>query len=196
MNPVYAVLLAGGQSKRCHPHKLFLPWNGKTVLEHSLDNLIQSQAVQTVVVLFHLAERASALLDDKPCYRTLGAPYFDRSLCTGIHYWLAYPSLETDAGFMVACADMPLVTPEFINTLIKAYRNTFADVIVPVYRNLHGFPRIFRKDYAMEIIRQGPREYHRFLMFPEKGVMEVEIETDTILTNINTLDDYYVSLFL
>jgi CTP:molybdopterin cytidylyltransferase MocA len=105
-------------------------------------------------------------------------------------------AIETDAGFMVACADMPLVKPELINNLIEFYQNNSADIIVPVYGNKHGFPRILHRDYAMRIISQGPGEYHRFLKISENGAMKVEMGTDTVLRDIDTLDAYYVSLFL
>ena len=198
MKPVYAVLLAGGQSKRCRPHKLFLPWNGKTVLEQSVENLTQSEAVQTVAVLYHRPERVSALLDHKPLHCIQGTPHFDGSIGVGIRYWLANPSLEEDAGFLVACADMPLVTTELINTLIEAYqnRNAFTDIVVPVYKNLRSFPRIFRGDYAKKIVGQGRETAAVFLRSPRTGVTQVEMETDAILQNINTLNDYYAALFL
>lgn len=60
--PVSAVLLAAGESTRMGSPKALLPWEGTTLLEYQVQQLLQSRCAEVVVVLGHEAGRLQGLL--------------------------------------------------------------------------------------------------------------------------------------
>jgi molybdenum cofactor cytidylyltransferase len=55
MPGITAVLLAAGESTRMGQLKALLPWQGKTLLQHQVDTLIEARCREVVVVLGHRA---------------------------------------------------------------------------------------------------------------------------------------------
>jgi molybdenum cofactor cytidylyltransferase len=53
---ISAIVLAAGESKRMGQIKQLLPWQGKTILESVLDNLLNSKVDEVILVLGHQAE--------------------------------------------------------------------------------------------------------------------------------------------
>ncbi len=194
MKPVYAILLAAGESKRCRPNKLFLPWGKATVLERSVENLLDSTLSGTVVVLGHQADRAGALLEGKDCHLVKNPDYgrgMGSSVVRGVSYCLENLIGEEAAGIMLALGDEPFIEREVIDGMVSAFRKSPKGIIVPTYRGRRGHPPIFHRRYAEELIeaagRTGARELFR--RYPDE-VTQVEVDTETILLDIDTPEDY------
>ena len=54
---ISAIVLAAGEAKRMGRIKLLFPWEGKTILEHVLDNLSQSHVNEVILILGYEADR-------------------------------------------------------------------------------------------------------------------------------------------
>lgn len=193
MKPVYAILLAAGESKRCRPNKLFLPWGEETVLERSVANLLNSR-LAVVVVLGHQAKRAEALLKGKDCHLAKNPDYLEgmgSSVIRGVAYCLENLIGEEAAGIMLALGDEPFIEREVIDRLVASFRESSKGIVVPAYRGRRGHPPIFHSRYAEELMeaaeRTGARELFR--RYPDE-VAQVEVETDAILLDIDTKEDY------
>ena len=194
MKPVYAVLLAAGESKRCRPNKLFLPWGDTTVLERSVDNLLDSSLSGTVVVLGHQADRAAALLEGKGCRLANNPDYSEgmgSSVIRGVAYCLENLIGEEAAGIMLALGDEPFIEREVIDRLVSSFRESSKGIVVPAYRGRKGHPPIFHSRYAVEMMEAAKRTGVRELLrrYPDE-VAEVEVGTETILLDIDTKEDY------
>ena len=51
MNNIWAIILAAGESKRMKVPKMLLSFNGKTMIEKVIGNVISSEVFNTLVVL-------------------------------------------------------------------------------------------------------------------------------------------------
>ena len=157
--PVYAVLLAAGESRRCRPKKLLLPWGEKKVLEKSVANLTGSRAEETVVVLGHDPEPLQKILARLPCLVTRNRDYrrgMASSFLTGIIEIRKAFSPPADAGFLLALADAPFIDPKIVNMLVDAYRTKKADIVVPVCNGRRGHPSIFHGRFSDEVAAGDP----------------------------------------
>ena len=192
---VYAVVLAAGESRRCAPrNKLFLPWNGSTILEAVVSAVLASPVAGTAVVVGHQAERVTRFLEKFPCRAVLNPDYrtgMGSSLVAGLDSWLALPDLPAQAGFLIVLGDQPFISPGIIAQVVAAYRGSAAEIVVPVFRGRRGHPPIFHRNLAGEIRevagRYGARELFR--RHPEK-ILPVEAGGGEILLDIDTWESY------
>lgn len=192
---VYAVVLAAGESRRCRPrNKLFLPWKGSTILEAVVSAVMASPAAGTAVVTGHQADRVAALLEKYPCPTVFNPDYrsgMGSSLVAGLDYWQSRNGLSPEAGFLIVLGDQPFISPGIIGRVIAAYRDSAAEIVVPVFRGRRGHPPIFHRSLAGEIRevagRYGARELLR--RHPDK-ILPVDVGTGDILEDIDTLRNY------
>jgi len=192
--PVYAVLLAAGESRRCRPKKLFLPWGRVTVLERSVSNLLDSGVEKTVVVLGHEPAPLQRLLINKDCLVVINREYrrgMASTFLAGIREIKSALSPPPDAGYLLALADAPFIDPDIVNRLVAAYRDEKADIVVPTYKEKRGHPSIFSGVFSSEIAdsidRGGMRELLR--KYPER-IHHLPVETEAVLEDIDTYADY------
>jgi molybdenum cofactor cytidylyltransferase len=193
--PVYAIILAAGESRRFAPrNKLFLPCGNVTVLETAVGNVLCSRLAGVVVILGHQADRSAALLENLSCRTIVNPDYHDgmgSSVVTGIDYWLDHASLEPDAGFLFALGDQPFIPSAVIDRVIKSYRKTTKGIVVPSFQGRRGHPSIFHRRYADEIRqtagRWGAREVLR--RHPDE-ILSIPVKTEAVVLDIDTPRDY------
>ncbi len=193
--PVYAIVLAAGESRRCAPrNKLFLPWDGSVILDSVVSRVLASRAAATAVVTGHQADRAADLLEKLPCRTVFNPAYrsgMGSSLVAGLDYWLSRTGLSPGAGFLVVLGDQPFITPAIIDRVIAAYQSSTKEIVVPVVRGRRGHPPVFHRSLAGEIRevagKWGAREVLR--RHPEM-ILPVEVEAEDILRDIDTMEDW------
>lgn len=193
--PVYAIILAAGESRRFgHRNKLFLPCGHETILEASVRNILNSRVDGTVVVLGHQEDKVKKLLDKFSCKTVFNPDYragMGRSVVVGIDYWLARIRPDPEAGLLFALSDQPFIPTAVIDNLIRKYRDTSADIVVPVFNGRRGHPSILNRKYADEIRhvagRWGAREV--LLRHPDK-ILNVPVKMEGVILDIDTPEDY------
>ena len=195
-SPVYAIILAAGESRRFgQKNKLFLPCGSETILEASVRNILNSRVDGTVIVLGHQADRVKELLRKFSCLTVINPDYREgmgSSVVVGIDYWLERIGRIPTAGFLFALSDQPFILPAVIDNLIGKYRDSRADIVVPVFNGRRGHPSIVNRKYADEIRqvadRWGAREV--LLRHPDK-ILSVPVEAEGVILDIDTPKDYY-----
>lgn len=193
--PVYAIILAAGESRRFAPrNKLFLPCGSVTVLEAAVGNVLRSRLDGAVVVLGHQADRSAALLEKFSCRTIVNPDYhtgMGSSVVAGMGYWFQKGALALEAGFLFALGDQPFIPPVVIDQVIKSYRETTKGIVVPTFQGRRGHPSIFHRRYADEIRqtagRWGAREVLR--RHPDE-ILSVPVETEAVVLDIDTPRDY------
>lgn len=130
-NPIAALLLAAGSSRRFGPdNKLLALLDGKPVVRRTAEALAASRVSRIVVVTGADANLVATALDG------LGAgfvhnPVHDQGMGASLAAGIA--SLDREAaGVLVCLGDMPLVSSALIDTLIHAFRSTgCARIVLP-----------------------------------------------------------------
>jgi molybdenum cofactor cytidylyltransferase len=129
---VAALLLAAGQARRMGkdgPHKLLAEFDGKPLVRRTAEILIRSEASPVVAVLGHRRqeiETALSGLDILCCFNGDFASGMASSLVAGI----SAPAVKGADGVLVMLADMPAVTTEHINLLVRTFREAGGGIVV------------------------------------------------------------------
>lgn len=188
---VGAVVLAAGKASRMGQPKVLLPWaNGATILEHILSQLILTRIDHITVVtgsraadVRHLALKSGVEVAHNPDYAT---GEMLSSLKTGLQALPAHL-----AGALVVLADQPRIQPRVINQLLMAYAEGRGQIIAPRYQGQRGHPILFDRRFWPEILELPADSAPRAILqrHPE-AVYFVDVDTDSILGDIDTPEDY------
>lgn len=188
---VSAIVLAAGASQRMSgQNKLLLPLGEKTIIEHSVDHLLQSKVGEVIVVLGHEAEAVRSVLSDHEVAFAIN-PRFEHGLSTSIIAGLR-AAAKSARGFLISLADLPLVTFAEINLLIQCFveagRNS---IVAPVYRGRRGNPVIFDRCHLPEMLAiSGDAGCKAILTQHPERVLEIEMQTDHVLCDVDTPEAY------
>jgi molybdenum cofactor cytidylyltransferase len=188
---ISAILLAAGESTRMGRPKQLLPWHGKTLLQHSLESIINSAADEIILVLGHEADRIGKSLPALPAKIVIN-PDYKQGMASSLRQGLAAMDQGSEA-FLVLLADQPGIGPEIINTLIRAFRQ--ADprrgIVRPVYRGQRGHPVLIGAQYLQEALQlQGDVGARRILMNHPEDILEIDVDQDAVLKDIDTPEEY------
>jgi molybdenum cofactor cytidylyltransferase len=94
------------------------------------------------------------------------------------------------SAVLVALADQPQTEPWVVRAVIERWRQTLAPVVAPFFQDRRGHPLLF--DCAMwpDLLKlpgsANPREFVR----TAPRIERVEVETDSVLRDIDTPEDY------
>ena len=190
MEPVSAIIQAGGQSRRMGRDKALIDYQGQPILAHVINTLRQLSADVIVV-----ANRSDVY---GPIVSPLGArlvPDYDppSGPLGGLAAGLA--AMQHELAIVVAC-DMPLLNLELLRHLIA--RAAGVDAVVPMmgdqYEPLHA---VYRRTCLPAIQRRLSNDERRMISFFQDVRLAVVPETDwrafdpsgRSLANLNTPDD-------
>ena len=186
---VSCIVLAAGTSTRMGEDKLKLDYNGKNILEHTIDN-IREAGIKDIIVVVRPDHDWEKLLTNKGC-RLIENIYFRTGMSSSLKAGLEAVDFRTQ-GVMVALADQPLIPSEFYRKLLISYNNNMKSVTCPVYSGKRGNPVIFDRQVWPQLMRitgdQGGRKLIN--MLAQNNVDYVETEFSTVLKDIDTPDDY------
>jgi molybdenum cofactor cytidylyltransferase len=186
---VSAVVLAAGGARRLGRLKQLLPWGGQTMIEHVVDTVLASAVDEVVVVLGCQAEAVQQALAGRPVRGVVNTAW-EEGLATSLRAGLAAVSPQAEAVLFVL-ADQPRLTSPTINRLLTHYRATRCPIVVPVYRGRRGNPVLFARPLFPELLAlQGDVGGRVLLEKQRAGIAEVDVGSEEIFVDIDTLVDY------
>lgn len=191
MKKIFALVLAAGESKRmAGQHKLLLPFAGKTIVECTVDAILQAHVDEVIVVLGHAAEKVRGVLLHRPV-QFVHNPAYQSGMASSIHAGLTTISSEADA-VMISLADLPLVQSSELNLLISSFLSAKEKTIaVPTFAGQRGNPVIFDLRYQPEMLAlRGDVGCKSILARHPEAVLEVEMPTSSILEDLDTVEAY------
>ena len=192
---VSVILLAAGESKRLRMPKLLLPFGKSTILEQTIDNLLNSRVDEVIVVLGYRAEEMMRKLANRPVKIAIN-PIYHHGMSTSIVKGLSLVNNRAQA-IMVALADQPLINSQTINRLIEESLGYDKGIVIPAYQAERGHPVIFASKYKEELLglKGDIGGKHTIKQHPN-DTLEVVADSKAITMDINTINDYYTHLKL
>ena len=92
---------------------------------------------------------------------------------------------------LVALGDQPQVLEKTIRLIVDTYARTAAPLIVPSYQMHRGHPWLVAREHWAEILGLDALETPRdFLNRHSTQIQYVEVDTSSILEDLDTMDDY------
>ncbi len=177
-------------------NKLLLPFNGKTLIERTVDTLMASGIDEIIVVVGHEAEAVKAALAGKEI-RPVENPDYREGMGSSIRAGVAAVSAKARA-IMICLADQPLLEPADLNRIISALDEANAagkTIVVPFYRGQRGNPVILDAGYKNAMIDVvGDIGCKRIIKQNPDDVFMIEMATDHVVRDIDSIDDYELLL--
>lgn len=162
-----AIVCAAGLSRRMgQPNKIMLPYKGKIILLHCLEQVIKSQVDEVIVVLGHESEKVRHLLH--PIKESISI-FINKDYIKGQTSSIQQGVIaahEQSESFLICLADMPMITTEHYNQLIDNYKATLATHQYPIVRPVSegpngkspGHPVLMHSFYKEEILNCTDQE--------------------------------------
>ena len=186
---ICAVVLAAGLSRRMGVQKLLLPFGGKTVIAHIVDQLLASTVDQVHVVVGHQAERISAELSGR-VFSTVKNPNYKSGMLSSVRCGLQNLP-EKCRAVMVALGDQPSITTGLIDQMLQSFATTEKSILVPLYKGKRGHPILFSTLYRDDILTQYDDIGLRGLLHSHSDdVFELDVPTSSVLNDMDYPEDY------
>jgi molybdenum cofactor cytidylyltransferase len=192
---VSAVVLAAGRSKRAGSvNKLLLPWNGRPLLGHVLAALRASQTSEIVVVTGYQAGRIAplaraALAGSGKKRRIVHAAGFPLGLSASLKAGIGAVSPGAH-GVLVCLGDMPLLTPETIDSLLSNFTRRDAAAL-PLFGKRRGNPVILSRRLFPQVMRLTGDKGARSILKRCRGpVRLVPVADRAVLLDIDRREDW------
>lgn len=157
-----AIVLAAGASSRMGCVKQMLPWKGKTLLQHVVDELRFSELDEVVVVLGANREE----IEKQVTFDGVDVVHNDQwkqgmasSIVTGLNHLLAKePPLK---AVLIVLSDQPLLGHVHFNTLKRIHAKSVKGIVASSYAGVAGVPVLFDRRFYDELLQlsgeQGAR---------------------------------------
>jgi len=186
---VSAIVLAAGQSKRMGRFKQLLTLGGKTFVECCVDNLLASEAEEVVVVTGHRDADVRAALAGRPV-RFANNPEFREGMASSVKTGVR--ALAEDPGAcLIALVDQPEIGIDVFNLVIETYLKESPLIVLPTYRGRRGHPLLVDLKLKDEVLQMDPKLGLRQVVNAHRDQTRfVEVETETVLLDFDTPEDY------
>jgi len=187
---VSAILLAAGESKRMGKPKLLMPFGKSTILEQTVDNLLNSTVSEVIVVLGCKAEEVMPKLAARPIKIAIN-PNYHQGMSTSVIAGLNLIDDKAEA-VMLVLADKPFVDSKIINELIEQFYAHDKGIAIPAYQAKRGHPVIFAIKYKAELLALKGDTGGRQIIAEHPGdILEVAVDSPGINIDIDTISDYH-----
>ncbi len=188
---VGGVVLCGGHSRRMGKDKAWLPLAGQTLLQRTVDRLVD--VAEPIVVVRAYQQQLPPL---PSTVRVTSDAEPDQGPLRGLQAGLAAVADDCDLIFVVGC-DAPLLQPEFVR-LLRSRLGEHQAVVVRDNHRLHPLGAVYRCDVdavVERLLNEGKRRLLDLVSALDchqlhPGDLEAVDPDLASLRNINTPDDY------
>jgi molybdenum cofactor cytidylyltransferase len=192
---LFAVIPAGGQSRRMGRPKLALPLGDRTVLEHVVAALREADVERILVVvgphvpeLVSLAETAGA---DALLLAEATAD-MRATVEQGLRWLEDHWHPREDDAWLLVPADHPTLSPAVVREVIQGRSaNPGATVVIPTFQGRRGHPVSLTWSHVGSI-RAFPKEQglNAYIRQQSAAILEVPVDSNDILGDLDTPEDY------
>jgi len=131
-----------------------LPYNGKSLLEHTVDMANDAVANPVIVVLGADAALLENIVDDKKVHIVKNKEWKEgmaSSIRCGLNTLLQIAP-SSDAVILMVC-DQPFVSSPLLNELIAKQKNSGKPIVSSQYEETFGPPALFYKSIFPELLK-------------------------------------------
>jgi molybdenum cofactor cytidylyltransferase len=189
---ISAIVLAAGESKRMGQPKMLLPWGKSTVLQTVISTL-QSAGVDDILVVTGGAHQQVDMLIGKSVQTIYNENYAEGEMLSSLQAGLAVKKDEARAA-LICLGDQPQVQVRSVQRILQTYKESRSPIIVPSYQMHRGHPWIVARELWDDILKmRAPKTLRDFLNHHQKDILYLELDTPTILQDLDTKEDYLKS---
>jgi molybdenum cofactor cytidylyltransferase len=183
--------------------KMLLPWGNVSVLEHVI-SVFAAAGIQDILVvtgaMHEQIEQAVATYGQRYPVRLVYNQHhlygeMLSSLQCGLLALLAPPLHHTETvAALVGLGDQPQVQERSIKLVCEAFMQTESNLVVPSFQMRRGHPWLVARPLWEELLEMHPPKSPRdFLNGHADDIHYVNVETPSILADLDTPEDYHVA---
>lgn len=186
--PIAAVVLAAGLSRRLGRSKQLLPWRGTTLLGYTVATLLDAGIVHVGVVTGHEATAVAAALAHLPV-TLLHNPDYQHGQGTSVACGARWAQQINVQRMLFVPCDQPFLATSHITTLLAA--DPHAAAIVPRVAGQPCSPVIWAAS-ALPLLAQLAGEQGGRTLFADGSITPtyVDLGAPELLCDIDTPEDY------
>ena len=143
------MILGAGLSRRMgNENKLFLPINGKPMIEWVIENISASSVEEIILVG---SELSMALLEKYQSARVklVDNPNYETGMTSSIQAGVNEASGD---GYMICLGDQPKIESSTYDQLVQAFLNQPEAIVLPFHHSQKGNPVILPSAFREEIL--------------------------------------------
>jgi molybdenum cofactor cytidylyltransferase len=190
---ISALILAAGESKRMGTPKMLLPWGETTVLGQVI-RVFNAAAINDVIVVTGGAREAVEQIAEASGARTVfNQDYASQEMLNSLQAGLHAMDPNAEAA-LIALGDQPQIQENTVSVIVEKYVQTGASLVVPSHRMHRGHPWLIARNLWDALFRmRSPETPRDFLHQHAQQILHIELDTPTILQDLDTLEDYLKS---
>ncbi|XRE43681.1 Molybdenum cofactor cytidylyltransferase [Tenacibaculum discolor] len=188
MQKTAILILAAGSASRMGKMKQLLPYKNTTLLEWIIEQALKSIVKNVFCVLGANKNTIEKQLTSNTI-KIIYNPNYESGLSTSIVTGIDFLQKHNFDNALIMLADQPLVTSEYLNSLIEASKKNPSKIITSNYQGSVGVPAIFPKKYFNDLLNlEGDKGAKNFLLQHNDDVIKVNSHQN--LLDIDTPEDY------
>ncbi len=182
------VLAAGKSSRMGSSNKLLLPFKGKEIIKHTIENIIHQGFFEIIVVSGWQSQELENVLSEYPLTIVHNHEYLDGQ-STSLKKALDSISDKTLGAFFVL-GDQPLVKKDTIKDLMNSFLENPNCLVAPYYNGQRGNPVVIpRRLFAVLNNLQGDKGA-RGLFLDQDSIIKLLVDDPGVILDIDTQEMY------
>ncbi len=202
---ISAIVLAGGLSKRMGQPKPLLPFGKRTLIEHIVHQLFKTGLREIFVITGHEGDSVSHVVKGLPVHVVHNFTYESGGMLSSVKIGIRAVSLggtgdKNDAGrgsseckaALICLGDQPAIEKVVVERLVEAFNAGSGDkILVPSFEKKGGHPIMVPAAFFSTIVNLPPEGSLRDVIGNSGRPVEyVDVDTDSVLHDINTPEEY------
>jgi molybdenum cofactor cytidylyltransferase len=193
---ISAIILAAGESKRMGQPKMLLAWGKVSVLEHVISTF-QSAGIEDIIVVTGGAhEQVEEIVKQNGVRSVFNTNYANGEMLSSLQCGLEILSREdsTAIATLIGLGDQPQIQIESVHLICETFRERKCRLIVPSFQMRRGHPWLVERSLWKEVLEmRSPQSLRDFLNKHAEEISYVEVDTPSILADLDTPEDYQSS---
>ena len=186
---ISAIVLAAGLSSRTKKYnKLLLRYKKKKLIEHTLQNILESNIEYVIVVMGNNQNKIKKMIPYQHNIKTIYNRNYKSGMASSIKAGLKYLPKES-SHFFIVLADMPEVKKKHYNKMILATKKNKKVPVVPYVNSQQANPVLFSKNFIQKLKSlRGDKGAKKILQNETK--IKIIFKDKALIKDLDSLDDF------
>jgi molybdenum cofactor cytidylyltransferase len=181
---ISAIILAAGKSVRMGQQKMLMPWGNTTVLGKVIETL-QAADIEDIILVTN-STTANQITNYKLPITFNNNGEMLESIQLGLQ-----AQKQTVEATLICLGDQPQVEERSVRNVCNAFRENKSNIVVPSYQMRRGHPWLIARELWGEVLKmRAPESMRNFLNTHKDDIFYVELDTPSILMDLDTPTDY------
>lgn len=188
---ITAIVLAAGESRRMGRPKMLLKWGQTTVLGHVISTLQQAGVDDVIVIVGGARTQVEEIVHQSGACSVFNPEYARGEMLSSLQRGIEAQSPQAQ-GTLIALGDQPQIQEGTVRLICEAFEKNKSRLIVPSFQMRRGHPWLVERSLWSQLLEMSAERSPRdFLNQNAQEIEYVQVETPSILADMDTMEDYY-----